>query len=88
MPDMKGMLLDRTHGRPLTPATSTLNCATTLMTSRMAGLQSSKINHELCHYTDDVARMLGFNSSNINHELCHYTVDVTHGRASTQQDQL
>jgi hypothetical protein len=43
-----------------------------------AGFNPSNINHELCHYTDDVTKMAaGFTPSNINHELCHYTDDVT-----------
>jgi hypothetical protein len=31
----------------------------------MPGLQPSNINHELCHYTDDVTRMAGLQPSNI-----------------------
>jgi hypothetical protein len=41
------------------------------------GFNPSNINHELCHYADDVTLWPGFNPSEINHELCHYADDVT-----------
>jgi hypothetical protein len=52
----RGVLLDHTHGQASTPATPTMNSATTLMTSHvLPGFNPNSINHELCHYTNDVA---------------------------------
>jgi hypothetical protein len=57
----RGMLLEHSNGWLQTEATSTMNSATTLMTSLVwPASNRSNIDHELCHYTDDVTRMTGF----------------------------
>jgi hypothetical protein len=32
----------------------------------LLGVNPNNINHELCHYTDDVTRLLGVNPNNNN----------------------